>query len=184
MTDRYALGLGVELLGWRAEHLPQVIEDLEILAPLLLDADLSRTVRLAVDAADGRFSIVSRERSDDEPWRLHATGRLVEDCLATRVAPDTIHPTWAGVVPHEAIQFEAGEGDISAQAVGLRGDTVAVFGPIRTGSRGTTLYEEIGLALLHHLVALVEHAPLERDEAAVGLGGLLLPGHARVEMFH
>ena len=23
MTDRYALGLGVELLGWRAEHLPR-----------------------------------------------------------------------------------------------------------------------------------------------------------------
>jgi hypothetical protein len=49
---------------------------------------------------------------------------------ATRVAPDTTHPTWTGVVPREAIQFEAGEGDVSAQAVGLRGDTVAVFGPI------------------------------------------------------
>ena len=49
---------------------------------------------------------------------------------ATRVAPDTIHPNWAGVVPREAIQFQAGEGDISAQAVGLRGDTVTVFGPI------------------------------------------------------
>jgi len=23
MTDRYALGLGVELLGWRPEHLPR-----------------------------------------------------------------------------------------------------------------------------------------------------------------
>ena len=23
MTDRYALGLGVELLGWRSEHLPR-----------------------------------------------------------------------------------------------------------------------------------------------------------------
>jgi hypothetical protein len=55
---------------------------------------------------------------------------LVNPGTATRVAPDTIHPTWAGVVPHEAIQFEAGEGDISAQAVALRGDTVAVFGPI------------------------------------------------------
>lgn len=49
---------------------------------------------------------------------------------ATRVARDTIHPTWSGLVPHEAIQFEPGEGDISPQAVGLRGDTLAVFGPI------------------------------------------------------
>ena len=23
MTDRYALGLGVELLGWRSDHLPR-----------------------------------------------------------------------------------------------------------------------------------------------------------------
>ena len=49
---------------------------------------------------------------------------------ATRVAPDTTRPTWSGLLPHEAIQFEAGEGDISPQAVGLREDTVAVFGPI------------------------------------------------------
>jgi hypothetical protein len=49
---------------------------------------------------------------------------------ATRVASDTTHPTWAGAVPREAIQFEAGEGDVSAEAVALHGDTVAVFGPI------------------------------------------------------
>jgi len=51
----------------------------------------------------------------------------------TRVAPDTTSPTWTGLVPPEAIQFEAGEGDISPQAVGLREDTVAVFGPIPPG---------------------------------------------------
>ena len=55
---------------------------------------------------------------------------LANPGTATRVAPDTTHPTWAGAVPREAIQFEVGEGDVSAEAVGLRGDTVAVFGPI------------------------------------------------------
>jgi hypothetical protein len=55
---------------------------------------------------------------------------LANPGTATRVAPDTTHPTWAGAVPREAIQFEVGEGDVSADAVGLRGDTVAVFGPI------------------------------------------------------
>jgi acyl transferase domain-containing protein/NADPH:quinone reductase-like Zn-dependent oxidoreductase/acyl carrier protein/NADP-dependent 3-hydroxy acid dehydrogenase YdfG len=65
----------------RSEISPQVIEELEILAPLLLDADRSRTVRLKIDAADGRFTIVSRERLDAEPWRTHATGRLVEECV-------------------------------------------------------------------------------------------------------
>jgi hypothetical protein len=49
---------------------------------------------------------------------------------ATRVAPDTTHPTWAGAVPREAIQFQVGQGDVSPDAVALRGDTVAVFGPV------------------------------------------------------
>jgi acyl transferase domain-containing protein/NADPH:quinone reductase-like Zn-dependent oxidoreductase/acyl carrier protein/NADP-dependent 3-hydroxy acid dehydrogenase YdfG len=66
----------------RSAAAPLVIEELEILAPLLLEADRSRTVRLAVDAADGHFTIVSRERLHDEPWRTHATGRLVEECVA------------------------------------------------------------------------------------------------------
>src|SRR5882672_4280051 len=82
-----ATGRARRRIDERAEHLPQVIEDLEILAPLLLDADRSCTVRVKLDAADGRFSIVSRERSDDEPWRLHATGRLVEDCVTAGIAP-------------------------------------------------------------------------------------------------
>jgi acyl transferase domain-containing protein/NADPH:quinone reductase-like Zn-dependent oxidoreductase/acyl carrier protein/NADP-dependent 3-hydroxy acid dehydrogenase YdfG len=75
-----AAGRARRRLEHRSEALPQVIEELEILAPLLLDADRSRTVRLALNAADGRFTIVSRERLDGEPWRTHATGRLVEEC--------------------------------------------------------------------------------------------------------
>ena len=74
-------------LEGRAHAGPQVIEDLEIAAPLLLDPERSRTVRLRLDATDGRFTIVSRERLRDSPWRTHATGRLVEDCLASAVPP-------------------------------------------------------------------------------------------------
>ncbi len=74
-------------LEQRAQYAPQVIEDLEIVAPLLLESEHSITVRLRVDAGDGRFTIVSRERLRDDPWRTHATGRLVEDCIATSVAP-------------------------------------------------------------------------------------------------
>ncbi|HSY95547.1 MAG TPA: SDR family NAD(P)-dependent oxidoreductase [Steroidobacteraceae bacterium] len=76
-----AAGRARRRIEHRSEALPQVIEELEIMAPLLLDADRSRTVRLRIDAADGRFTIVSRERLDDAPWRTHATGRLVEECV-------------------------------------------------------------------------------------------------------
>jgi phthiocerol/phenolphthiocerol synthesis type-I polyketide synthase C len=82
-----AAGLERRRLGSGAPNAPLVIEDLEILSPLLLEAERSRTVRFHLHAADGRFTIVSRERLHDDPWRTHATGRLVEDCLATRVAP-------------------------------------------------------------------------------------------------
>jgi phthiocerol/phenolphthiocerol synthesis type-I polyketide synthase C len=84
-----ALAAGFERrrLQERATSAPQVIEDLEIIAPLLLEADRSRTVRLCLDGVSGRFTIISRERLHDDPWRTHATGRLVEDCLATGVPP-------------------------------------------------------------------------------------------------
>jgi phthiocerol/phenolphthiocerol synthesis type-I polyketide synthase C len=87
-----ALAAGLERgrLEQRAPSAPQVIEDLEIVAPLLLESDRARTVRLRLDAANGRFTIVSRERLCDDPWRTHATGRLVEDCLATSVPPLTM----------------------------------------------------------------------------------------------
>jgi len=84
-----AAGRARRRIEHRSEALPQVIEELEILAPLLLDADRSRAMRLRLDAADGRFTIVSRERLDDAPWRTHATGRLVEECVvAGRAQPE------------------------------------------------------------------------------------------------
>jgi phthiocerol/phenolphthiocerol synthesis type-I polyketide synthase C len=82
-----AAGLERRRLEHRTQDAPQVIEDLEILSPMLLEAERSRTIRFHLHADDGRFTIVSRERLHDDPWRTHATGRLVEDCLATRVAP-------------------------------------------------------------------------------------------------
>jgi acyl transferase domain-containing protein/NADPH:quinone reductase-like Zn-dependent oxidoreductase/acyl carrier protein/short-subunit dehydrogenase len=54
-----------------------VIEDLEIVAPLVLDSERSRTVRLRLDPTQGAFTIVSRDRQDGDAWRTHATGRIV-----------------------------------------------------------------------------------------------------------
>ena len=82
-----AAGLEKRRLEERALEAPQVIEELEIVAPLLLESERSRTVRLRIDPADGRFTIVSRERLREDPWRTHATGRLVEDCLPSDAAP-------------------------------------------------------------------------------------------------
>jgi len=82
-----AAGLERRRLEHNATGAPLVIEDLEILAPMLLASGYSRTVRLQLDATNGRFTIISRERLRDDPWRTHVTGRLVEDCLASGTLP-------------------------------------------------------------------------------------------------
>ena len=76
-----------------------------------------RLVTVALPSKDGTRAVL-------ELLVLQNSGTM------TRVAADTLRPTWWGLVPREAIQFQAEEGDISPQAVGLREDTVAVFGPI------------------------------------------------------
>jgi hypothetical protein len=50
---------------------------------------------------------------------------------ATRVAADSLRPTWAGAIPSAAVQFQVGQGDFSPDAVALRRDSVLVFAPIQ-----------------------------------------------------
>jgi len=64
-----------------------VIEDMDILAPLLLDAEHPKVVRLRIDPDDGRFTILSRELARDDNWRAHAVGRLADDCIAASAPP-------------------------------------------------------------------------------------------------
>lgn len=61
------------------------LEDLEIVAPMMLKHDGSRTVRFQLDPTDQRFSISSRERLSEDNWVLHANGRLVT--LSERPVP-------------------------------------------------------------------------------------------------
>lgn len=53
------------------------LEDLEIHAPLLLEGNRSKTVRVTVDEQDSRLSITSRERLSEEPWMTHVTARIL-----------------------------------------------------------------------------------------------------------
>ncbi|SAI05805.1 polyketide synthase [Bordetella ansorpii] len=55
------------------------IEELEIHAPLLLDAAPSKLVRMALDASDGRFSLRGKEVGSTDPWTVHASGRVLTE---------------------------------------------------------------------------------------------------------
>jgi phthiocerol/phenolphthiocerol synthesis type-I polyketide synthase C len=77
------------------------IEDMEILSPLLLDAEHSKVVRLRINAEDGSFTIVSRDHGREDNWRTHAVGRLVDDFVPS---------------PTEPLQQPSGTPDVTADA--------------------------------------------------------------------
>jgi acyl transferase domain-containing protein len=77
------------------------LRELEIRAPLVLEAQRSKSVRLRLDSADGRFAVRSRARPSVDPWRVHASGRVVAGTSAD--APPT-PPAPQGV---DAISGEA-----------------------------------------------------------------------------
>jgi len=86
-----------------------------------------RLVTIARPATDGTRDVL-------EILELENTG------LTTRITDDTLVPTWAGAIPSAAVQFQAGQGDISAEAMMRRGDRVLVLGPIPPGHRKQLSY--------------------------------------------
>ena len=82
---------------------------------------------------------------------------------ATRVAPDSLRPTWAGAIPSVAIQFRVGQGDVSPQAVTLRGDSVAVFGPLPPRDRKQLSYTYVLPATVRRVSVPIDQPTEEVD---------------------
>jgi phthiocerol/phenolphthiocerol synthesis type-I polyketide synthase C len=88
------------------------VEDLEIVAPLVLHAERSRTTQLQIDPADGRCTIRSRERASADPWVVHATARLV--------AAQGPRPAATGAAPAPATDIDAATHYALARELGLQ----------------------------------------------------------------
>lgn len=69
-----ALAAAHEWLG--GTHL--LVEALDIVAPMVLDGEQGRSLRLQLNPRDGGFQITSRPRLSQDEWTLHAAGRLLE----------------------------------------------------------------------------------------------------------
>lgn len=103
-----------------------VVQDLDILSPVVFDAEHGRTVRLVFQPADLRFTIESRTRLSDTPWTLHAHGRMLG------AAPPAPAPSIAP--PGEDAQTIPGDVHyIQARAMGLD------YGPAFRGIGSITL---------------------------------------------
>ncbi len=81
-------------------------------------------------AVQRRLVTIARPRSDGSRDVLELL-ELVNPSSATRIAPDSLQPVWAGAIPAEALQFEVQSGDFSADAVVRRGDRVLLYGPVQ-----------------------------------------------------
>lgn len=105
----------------------------------------------------------------------------------TRVAADTVRPTWVGALPRAAIQFQVGEGDLTAPAVARRGDSVAVFAPLPPGVPRQLSYAYVIPAGQERLELPIDQWTgeldllLEDTAAAVAAPGLAALGPQEIE---
>ncbi len=89
------------------------VQDLEILAPLLLDAGVSRQIRVTLEPSDGRMLVQARTIGSDEPWRLHARARVLPE-PGKSLPPGTVPD-----VPEREPDFNGELHDTLTRAVGL-----------------------------------------------------------------
>lgn len=60
------------------------IEELDILAPMVVEENRARTLRITLNPRDGGFRIKSRRRLSEDEWTLHAVGRVLEAAPSMR----------------------------------------------------------------------------------------------------
>jgi hypothetical protein len=140
----------------------------------LIVSDTSSAVRLELSA---RHVIVGRPEADGRPVLDLIT--LANRSDITRVAPDTLTPTWSLRLPSGARNLEVEQGDLSPTAVEQRGDSVHVFAPIPPGRK----HLMIGYRLPGDRDEFSWLAPadtfdllLEEEGASVRGGGLVATG--------
>jgi len=102
-----------------------------------------------------RLVTIARPRSDGARDVLEFLA-LENPGTATRVASDTVRPTWTGALPPGALQFQVGEGDVSPQAVSRHGDSVVVFAPLAPGGPKQLTYAYVLPATVRRLTIPID----------------------------
>lgn len=98
---------------------------------ILLVSDTSSTTPIEVLS---RHLVVSRPSPDGTRPALEIVV-LGNPASVTRVAGDSAHPTWRMSLPRGALAPQMGQGDVSADAVVFRNDSLLLFAPIAPGQK-------------------------------------------------
>jgi hypothetical protein len=137
--------------------------------------DTSSTAPISVEA---RHLVIARPGEDGS--------RNVLDLIVlqnsgdlTRIAPDTLLPSWSGAVPRGSIGLELGESDISPDAVTRRGDSVFVTAPLAPGEKQLTIQYLLPAGSQVLDLPFAQTVPMvnvlaEEKKATVGGGTLVL----------
>jgi hypothetical protein len=97
--------------------------------------DTSSTIPISLEA---RHLVVTRPGEDGTRGVLDLIV-LRNDGRLTRVAPDSLQPSWSGVLPRGTIGLELGQGDFSPDAIRRRNDSLILTAPIPPGEKQITV---------------------------------------------
>lgn len=142
------------------------------LAVTVLVYDTSSTVPLVVAS---RHFVVGRP--DPSGVRNVADLVLLENAgSATRLAGDSLHPTWRMLLPSRALGVEVGESDFSSDALVQRADTLFLNASVPPGTRQFTLTYHLAAGETRLEIPIDHDVPaadiLSEDPALVARGGL------------
>jgi hypothetical protein len=104
-----------------------VVYDTSSTAPVTLEA---RHLVLARPGDDGSRSVL-------DLVMLRNSSRL------TRIAPDTLHPSWSAALPRGTTGLQVSEGDVSPDAVTRRGDSLIITAPIAPGGKQLAIQYQV-----------------------------------------
>jgi hypothetical protein len=157
--------------------------------PLAPDTGLviavSDTSSAAPVAIVSRHLVVSKPAADGRRPALEIVV-LANSGSATRVSPDSGHPTWAAGLPRGAVNFEAGSGDFSGEALEVRHDSVMLFAPVAPGEKQVIYTYSLPAAPGPTRIAVPEsigvfNILLEEFDRTVRGGGIIRADSQRIE---
>jgi hypothetical protein len=80
----------------------------------------------------GRHIVIASPRIDGTREMMEVY-ELSNDTTVTRVSADDAHPTWSTILPDDITEFQAGQSDISPQALRVGAGELAVVAPFAPG---------------------------------------------------
>lgn len=98
-------------------------------------ADTSSTAPVSLAA---RHVVVTRPGEDGSRSVLDLLV-LQNQGITTRVAPDSLRPSWTAPLPPGTLGLELGEGDFSPEALIRRGDSLILLAPLAPGEKQITV---------------------------------------------